>query len=100
MVLKRNTFMLMPPSIGFLNRGKTKYIKIYKGPEMKNVKMKNTLTACVRETCSRKTVCSNSPRSIYTSSVLVSTRLSVTPVDSVCFQWTPMNSNRRVFNPS
>ena len=45
MMLKRNKIMLMPPSIGFLNRGKTKYIKIYKGTEMKCVKMTNTLTA-------------------------------------------------------
>ena len=37
--------MLMPPSIGYLNRGKTKYIKICKGTEMKYVKMANTLTA-------------------------------------------------------
>ena len=39
MMLKRNKIMLMPPSIGFLNRGKTKYIKIYKGTEMKCAKM-------------------------------------------------------------
>ena len=45
MMLKRNKIMLMPPSIGFLNRGKTKYIKIYKGTEMKCAKMTNTLTA-------------------------------------------------------
>ena len=39
----------MPPSIGFLNRRKTKYIKIYKETEMKYVKMTNTLTAlCAR----------------------------------------------------
>ena len=37
--------MLMPPSIGYLNRVKTKYIKICKGTEMKYVKMTNTLTA-------------------------------------------------------
>ena len=37
--------MLMSPSIGYLNRGKTKYIKIYKGTEMKYVKMTNTFTA-------------------------------------------------------
>ena len=45
MMLKRNKIMLIPPSIGFLNRGKRKYIKIYKGTEMKYVKMTNTLTA-------------------------------------------------------
>ena len=45
MMLKRNKIMLIPPSIGFLNRGKRKYIKRYKGTEMKYVKMTNTLTA-------------------------------------------------------
>ena len=35
MMLKWNKIMLMPPSIGFLNRGKRKYIKIYKGMVMK-----------------------------------------------------------------
>ena len=45
MILKQNKIMLIPPSIGFLNRGKTKYIKIYKRTEMKYVKMTNTLTA-------------------------------------------------------
>ena len=45
MMLKRNKIMLIPPSIGFLNRGKRKYIKTYKGTEMKYVKMTNTLTA-------------------------------------------------------
>ena len=45
MMLKWNKIMLMPPSIGFLDSGKTKYIKIYKGTEMKCVKMTNTLTA-------------------------------------------------------
>ena len=40
MMLKRNKIMLMPPSIE-----KTKYMKIYKGTEMKYVKMTKTLTA-------------------------------------------------------
>ena len=49
MMLKRNTFMLMLPSSSSLNRRKTKYIKIYKGTEMKYVKMANNLTAfCAR----------------------------------------------------
>ena len=38
MMLKRNKIMLMPPSIE-----KTKYMKIYKGTEMKYVKMTKTL---------------------------------------------------------
>ena len=45
MMLKRNKIMLIPPSIGFLNRWKTKYIKTCKGTEMKYGKMTNTLTA-------------------------------------------------------
>ena len=44
-MMKRDKIMPMWPSIGSLNSGKTKYIKIYKGTKMKYVKIANTLTA-------------------------------------------------------
>ena len=44
-MIKGDKIMLMPPSIGSLNSGKAKYIKIFNEKEMKYVKITNTLTA-------------------------------------------------------
>ena len=75
--------MLMPPSIGYLNRGKTKYIKICKGTEMKYVKMTSTLTTLYATNIQQNHgLFEFSPEHIQH----ISTKLPVTSVDLVRFQ--------------
>ena len=103
MALKRNTFMLMPPSIGLLNRRKTKYIKIYKGTEMKHVKMTNTLTAlCARNVQQKDGLFEFSPKHIHKQRGCFdqtfgnSSRLGAFPVDSNELQQTSFQPFLRV----
>ena len=75
--------MLMPPSIVYLNRGKTKYIKICKGTEMKYVKMTSTLTTLYATNIQQNHgLFEFSPEHIQH----ISTKLPVTSVDLVRFQ--------------